>query len=149
MRILIYECLLWLASYKFMRRHTPISLWCVLLVAAGCAARQDVTFVSEFRPTHVEHDYFFYFPEMDFTRGKSESCEIHGVQMSRQIVPVVYGTVLPSKELEAQAQFAQAHFPHAKTNCWLGCVDTGNKQARIFVCSDCKQREKDWMTSNH
>jgi hypothetical protein len=115
-----------------------------MLSLVGCASHDPVVFQSDYQPTLKEEDYFFYFPGTDFTKGQSDVCTIHGVKMTREVVPVVYGTRLPAKELDRQAEFAAAHFPNAMTECWLGCVNSGYKKARVFRCPECPQWEKEW-----
>jgi hypothetical protein len=81
----------------------------------------------------------------DYTRGEPNVCELHGVGMSRERVPIAYG-MIPMSRMEAERgewKRRQTVYPHPG-DC-LPASDikmTGDDWALVYVCSQCREAQK-------
>src|SRR5262245_52503299 len=94
-----------------------------LLAVSGCAHRASTT--------------------DDMTAGVSSKCEVHGIEMTKRVVPLEYG-LMPQSFLpyaEARAKL----FPHADEPMQAGCVVTEVTHSRIYVCSRCTAAREAWL----
>jgi len=97
-----------------------------------------------------------YFPPdfSDYTADRPSDCEVHGIRMKTEIVPVAYGLLAeianPSAyPSEPTMKTRRKLFPHAESFVWGGCCRppdwmTGASKARIWICSDCVAAETEW-----
>jgi hypothetical protein len=80
----------------------------------------------------------------DYTRGRSDRCEVHGTKMTRASVPIEYGLVRLN-EWGKQLQTASTNsFPHAQESVLAGCIVENATQAVIYACPTCQEARKKW-----
>jgi hypothetical protein len=80
----------------------------------------------------------------DLTKQVSGKCEIHGTEMTKTNVPIIYGLVRQNEYGRARQAISTNSFPHAE-NCVLGgCIVGTPTQAVIYVCSDCQKALQKW-----
>lgn len=82
----------------------------------------------------------------DYTRGESQVCELHHVQMVRSTVPIVYGLFSFTAEGEFRHTVSTNSFPHAETYVLGGCCITPDSAHRavVYTCSECKKAGTEW-----
>jgi hypothetical protein len=93
-------------------------------------------------------------PPKNYTRGISNRCEVHGVDMERAVVPICYGLPaipLDQDYLHALDEATKSAFPHAQDHVEGGCIVKlgAPKRAAIYVCPSCRSAKQDWMGHHH
>ncbi|MEM1442682.1 MAG: hypothetical protein AAGF67_10085 [Verrucomicrobiota bacterium] len=83
---------------------------------------------------------------LDRIEDEDGICDVHGIEMTEKIVPIIYGfpaEVLPPRGLAA------TRFPHGKTFLLGGCCVDANspRKARVHFCEDCHEALLDWTQS--
>jgi hypothetical protein len=73
---------------------------------------------------------------LDLVTGRSNVCEVHGVEMSVDISPVLYGCL----ERSTRNSRAVLSNPHARWPYEGGCIVMSAPVARAFVCPECVAR---------
>ena len=74
----------------------------------------------------------------DWTRGVSSVCRIHGIQMTKTNVPIVYGLFALNKWGIALEAASTNSFPNAKKIVEGGCIVEKTREATIYVCPQCQ-----------
>ena len=80
----------------------------------------------------------------NWTKGVSSICQVHGEQMTKTNVPIVYGLFCLSewgKDLQAAGTNG---FPHADEEVLGGCILNAPTRATIYVCSRCQRARRQW-----
>ncbi len=82
----------------------------------------------------------------DYTLGKSAVCELHGVPMSKTLVPIEYGLIRPDQKSLARYAASANSFPHAEDWIGGGCVVASNsaRKVLIYTCPECKRLRAKW-----
>jgi hypothetical protein len=116
-----------------MRIFTAILSTSGLILIVGCASTPRTTWRT------------------DYTKNKSNICEVHTREMREVRVPIYYGTPdFWNEKWKAEQEAIVASFPHAHE--WLagGCVRwfDSPKKATLFVCSACQNAEKKWKDTH-
>jgi hypothetical protein len=79
---------------------------------------------------------------VDYTIGRPDVCKLHGVQMTKTNVPIIYGLILPLPPTDySRALYAARtnNFPNADEVVGAGCsVDTPTT-AIIYICPKCEE----------
>jgi len=78
------------------------------------------------------------------TRGKSDICEIHHVQMVKKKVPIAYGLFSATPFSLAYHAASTNSFPHAEDVVGGGCVVDTTKWAIIYSCPECERIRHQW-----
>jgi hypothetical protein len=102
--------------------YKRLSIVLSLLLLASCATTRDPT-------TH------------DQAPG---TCEVHGVALRTDTVPIVYGLVRSSP---ATIKAREASFPHAETEVLGGCVVREDQFAQVKYCPECHKAKAQWEAS--
>jgi len=102
----------------------------IIFIAAGVVASVTWTFL---------------FTAEDFTSGRSTTCELHGVGMSKRTVDFHWGM----KAVTEMARARDRHFPHADEPYDSGyCLQPREHYARVFVCTRCTAARTSWLATN-
>jgi hypothetical protein len=80
----------------------------------------------------------------DLTQQVSSKCELHGIEMTKTNVPIVYGLIRPNEYGRVRQALTANTFPHAEECVLGGCVVGTPTQAAIYVCSDCQKALQKW-----
>jgi hypothetical protein len=81
----------------------------------------------------------------DATKGVSNICPVHNVQMRVVRAPIVYGLQMVRRdEFDARKR----EFPFARKVHWGGCVLQDYTEAKIYVCPKCQEAEKRWRKTH-
>ena len=72
------------------------------------------------------------------------SCELHGIPLQQELVPIVYGK--PRIDLD-ESEARQKLFPHARTSCGGGCMVKDARRARVSYCPECRKAEAKWRAT--
>jgi hypothetical protein len=72
-------------------------------------------------------------------------CEIHGIKLQSDIVPITYGLRRFTNE-ERNAH--RLSFPHASSEYNEGCMDKGARRARVSFCPSCRKAESQWKAQH-
>jgi hypothetical protein len=80
----------------------------------------------------------------DLTKRVSSKCELHGIQMAKTNVPIVYGLIRLNEYGRARQVLSTNSFPHAEECVLGGCILDTPTQAVIYVCSDCQRALHKW-----
>jgi len=85
----------------------------------------------------------------DLTSGKDKVCQVHGIEMVKQMVLIKYGDSASSGWLRPRVEHAgsinaflrieQDQFPHARSEVWGGCCISNRSPERavIWHCHRC------------
>jgi hypothetical protein len=80
----------------------------------------------------------------DLTKRVSSKCELHGIQMTKTNVPIVYGLIRLNQYGQARQAISTNSFPHADDCVLGGCIVGTPTQAVVYVCSDCQKALQKW-----
>jgi len=73
--------------------------------------------------------------------GTGQYCVVHGIELNRDVVPIVYGLVrLNSNEIRAREDL----FPNARSSVSGGCIVEDESEMRVNYCSECRKAEAEW-----
>ena len=75
----------------------------------------------------------------DYTKGQSDICEIHHIQMTKRTVRIDYGMI----PINAETKQRQASFPHPGDFAYGGCIEMDAKRAVVYVCPKCEEAMRD------
>jgi hypothetical protein len=81
----------------------------------------------------------------DMTRGESPVCGVHGVRMSKKLLPLEYGLPVQTASMFAYTKAWGKEFPHAEAPVGGGCIQSSTKYARIYVCPKCTEAREAWL----
>lgn len=70
------------------------------------------------------------------------TCEVHGVPLQKDIVPLSYGRVPASRESGFKA--SRSLFPNANRSVQGGCVIANYDKAEVLFCGQCRSAEQTW-----
>ena len=86
----------------------------------------------------------------DQTRKVASTCEIHHLPMTKTNVPITYGLIRLNEWGKALYTASSNNFPHASEDVLAGCLvgDDSPSQATIYVCSQCQEARKQWVSEN-
>ena len=82
----------------------------------------------------------------DTTRGVSNICPVHKVEMQIKLVPIKYGLLLHRRD-DPTPEIRTSMFPFNLEFCEGGCItsNTSPKEARVYHCAECARAEKKWI----
>ena len=100
-----------------------IALACLssLLLLAGCAS-----------------------PREDYTAGQGDTCAVHGLRMTKTVVPIAYGLIVLDKTNRARWAASTNAFPNAQDWVAGGCCPGPARKALIYTCPECKKLRARW-----
>jgi len=84
----------------------------------------------------------------DFTRGVSPVCQVHGTQMAKTNVPIVYGLYALNEWGRTLEAARTNSFPNAEEVINAGCIVGNATQAVIYVCSECQAERRHWISEH-
>lgn len=102
-----------------------LSLIPVILILVGCANQRK-----------------------DYTRGVSPVCQVHGTQMAKTNVPIVYGLYAVNEWGRALEAARTNSFPNAEEDVNAGCIVGKATQAIIYVCPECQAARQRWISEH-
>jgi len=75
----------------------------------------------------------------DYTKGQSDICVVHHIQMTKRTVPIIYG--MPA--LNEAFRQRQAFYPHSGDVTFGGCIFMEEKRSVVYVCPKCDEAMRD------
>jgi hypothetical protein len=81
---------------------------------------------------------------VDYTRGVSAVCWLHGTQMTKTNVSVEYGLIRLNDWGKARQAASSNSFPNAAACVLGGCIAETPTQAVVYVCSQCELAQRKW-----
>lgn len=108
----------------FMQTMRPFILLVSVFALVGCATSQ-----------------------LDYTRHKSNVCEIHQVVMVKKTVPAHHGLMSVNQKSRARIAVADHLFPHADASVNPDCDIHGPQSAVVYSCPECERARAQWELS--
>ena len=130
--------------------------------AAFCGVDQYRRFVRVLNPTPRGPDRLMYWQEAlweGFAFGHQDLkrptfadlrdmfrvCDVHGTELLRDAVPIVYGGAEPSADF---SRAADLEFPFAQTELRVRCALPGPNATEVDYCTDCRIAKAAWMAAH-
>ena len=79
----------------------------------------------------------------DSTINSSSICELHSIEMERQLAPIIYGMPHLSEFEETQARTNL--FPNGRAYLLGGCIVREKKDTWLYACQKCKEARFEWL----
>ncbi len=84
-----------------------------------------------------------FFPRVEDARGEPRTCELHGVELLEDIVPVRWGGDRPLPERYAREMLK--NFPNANPVHPGSCEPRQARRARVRYCPKCREALAAWL----
>lgn len=83
---------------------------------------------------------------IDFTRERSNVCELHGIAMKKQLVGMIHGKRPYELDSDPESNARRTKFPHAdEPYCTGFCIPTAQAKARVYICPKCTDARITWV----
>jgi hypothetical protein len=85
---------------------------------------------------------------IEFSPVAEKYCEVHGVTMFKEHVPIRWGCSIYSNPYEFSERYRRCRrilFPNSNRYVWGGCVRNESISNEVYVCPRCRATETEWF----